>query len=366
MCTIAPMSLLSKFKDDPLLGKVIRSSGALFSSNSISLGLSVVQSILAARLLEPAGFGLVAIVTSYATTVNGFLSFRMSELVVRYGGEYLEKDEKEKVAALVKFASLMEAAVSLLAFLAVAATAVLASRYIAKTPNTAALFIIYSLGLLANFNTETSTGVLQMLGKIRYQGFINLIQSLLAFSRGQSVNPQVVNINTLINRLAPFCENLTGEHIRCSFTCADKDLSVLCDKTQIDQVLLNLISNAHQAMPDGGFLSVNSSRVVIDPEDSLPLTPGPYALISVSDNGVGIDEEIKERIFEPFFTTKEMGRGTGLGLSIAYGIVKQYKGHIDVSTTKGKGSTFNVFLPLTEEETSPRQVSAMRGEQDNP
>ncbi len=179
MCTIARMSLLSKFKDDPLLGKVMRSSGALFSANSLSLGLSVIQSVLAARLLGPANFGLVAIVTSYATTVNGFLSFRMSELVVRYGGEYLEKDEKEKTAALVKAAALLEGAVSLLAFLAVAATATLSSRYIAKTPNTAMLFIIYSLGLLANFNTETSIGVLQMLGKIKYQGLINLTQSLL-------------------------------------------------------------------------------------------------------------------------------------------------------------------------------------------
>jgi O-antigen/teichoic acid export membrane protein len=173
------MSLLSKFKDDPLLGKVIRSSGVLFSGNTISLGLSVVQSILAARLLGPAGFGLVAIITSYATTVNGLLSFRMSELVVRYGGEYLEKDEKEKTAALVKAAALSEATVSLFAFFVVAATATLASLYIAKTPNTAMLFIIYSLGLLANFNTETSTGVLQMLGKIKYQGVINLTQSLL-------------------------------------------------------------------------------------------------------------------------------------------------------------------------------------------
>lgn len=176
------MSLLSKLQDDPLLGKVIRSSGALFSANSLSLGLSVIQSVLAARLLGPAGFGLVAIVTGYATTVNGFLSFRMSELVVRYGGEYLEKDEREKVAALVKFAALLEGTVSLLAFLAVATTATLAARYIAKTPGTAALFIVYSLGLLANFNTETSTGVLQMLGKIKYQGILNLIQSLLTAS----------------------------------------------------------------------------------------------------------------------------------------------------------------------------------------
>jgi len=173
------MSLFSKFKDDPLIGRVIRSSGVLFSSNTISLALSVVQSVLAARLLGPAGFGLVAIVTSYATTVNGFLSFRMSELVVRYGGEYLEKDEKEKTAALIKAAALSEAAVSLFAFFVVAATAALASEIIAKTPNTAMLFIVYSLGLLANFNTETSTGVLQMLGKIKYQGLVNLTQSLL-------------------------------------------------------------------------------------------------------------------------------------------------------------------------------------------
>src|SRR5687767_12169768 len=173
------MSLFSKFTNDPLLGRVIRSSGSLLSNNSISLALSVVQSILAARLLGPGGFGLVAIITSYTSTVNGFLSFRMSELVVRYGGEYLEKDEKEKTAALIKAASLSEAVVSLLAFLFIAITAMLASQYIAKTPNTAALFIVYGLGLLANFNTETSTGVLQMLDKIKLQGVVNLMQSLL-------------------------------------------------------------------------------------------------------------------------------------------------------------------------------------------
>lgn len=173
------MSLFSKLTNDPLLSKVLRSSGALFSSNSISLALSVAQSILAARLLGPAGFGLVAIVMSYASTVNGLLSFRMSELVVRYGGEYLEKNEKEKTAALVKSASLTEATVSLFAFIFVILTASLASEYIAKTSNTAMLFIIYSIGLLANFNNETSTGVLQMVDKIKLQGVINFIQSIL-------------------------------------------------------------------------------------------------------------------------------------------------------------------------------------------
>jgi O-antigen/teichoic acid export membrane protein len=173
------MSFLSKFTSDPLLGRVVRSSGSLLGSNSISLALSVVQSILAARLLGPAGFGLVAIITAYASTVNGFLSFRMSELVVRYGGEYLERNEKERTAALVKAASLGEALVSLLAFLFIVLTAGLVSRDIAKAPDTAFLFVMYSLGLLANFNTETSTGVLQMLAKIKLQGLVNLIQSLL-------------------------------------------------------------------------------------------------------------------------------------------------------------------------------------------
>ena len=173
------MSFLSKLKNDPLLGKVIASSGALFSANTISLGLSVVQSVLAARLLGPAGFGLVGIVMGYASTVNGLLSFRMSEMVVRYGGEYLEKDEREKTAALVKVASFSEGAVSLLAFLFVVLTAALASRYIAKTPNTASLFIVYSLGLLANFNIETSTGVLQVLDKIKLQGVVTVVQGIL-------------------------------------------------------------------------------------------------------------------------------------------------------------------------------------------
>ncbi len=171
--------ITSSWRDDDLLRRVVSNSGALFSSNAVSLGLSVVQSILAARLLGPAGFGLVAIVMAYTSTVNGLLSFRMSELVVRYGGEHLEKDGHEKTGALIKAASLSEGLVSVLAFLAVAASAGLASEHIAKTPGSAGLFILYALGLLANFNTETSRGVLQMLDRIKLEGVINLLQSIL-------------------------------------------------------------------------------------------------------------------------------------------------------------------------------------------
>jgi O-antigen/teichoic acid export membrane protein len=171
--------IISVWRDDQLIGRVIRSSSVLFSSNTISLGLSVVQSVLAARLLGPSGFGLLAIVMSYVSTLNGLLSFRMAELVVRYGGEYIEKKENDRVAALVRAAMLSEGAVSLLAFFLVLLSAGLASTYIAKTPGITWLFEIYAIGLLANFNIETSTGLLQVLGKIKLQGVINLLQSIL-------------------------------------------------------------------------------------------------------------------------------------------------------------------------------------------
>lgn len=174
------MSLLEKLRQDELFGRVIRNSVHLFSSNSISLGLSVLQGVLVARLLGPADYGLIAIVMSYASTVNGLLSFRMSETVVRYGGEYLEKDEKQKASALIKTASLSEAAVSALAFVVVVLTAGIATRSIAKTPGAEWMFIVYSLGLLANFNTETSTGILQITDKVKLRGTINLIQSLVS------------------------------------------------------------------------------------------------------------------------------------------------------------------------------------------
>jgi len=169
---------IKTLRTDPLLGKVIRNSAHLFSSNSLSLALSMVQGILAARLLGPAGYGLVGIVMGYASTVNGLLSFRMSELVVRYGGEYLERDKRDQAAALIKAASLTEGAVSVLAFLVVMLSAGLATRYFAKTPGTEVLFIVYAIGLLANFNIETSTGILQMTDKIRLQGVINLFQTI--------------------------------------------------------------------------------------------------------------------------------------------------------------------------------------------
>lgn len=174
------MSSLEKWRRDALLGRVLRNSTHLFSSNGLSLALGFAQGILAVRLLGADGNGLLGIIMGYASTVNSLLSFRMSELVVRYAGEFLERGEKQRAGALVKAAGLTEAAVSGLAFLAVAATASLAETLIAKTPGSARLFVFYALGLLANFNYETSIGILQITDKIRLQGILNLVQSLFS------------------------------------------------------------------------------------------------------------------------------------------------------------------------------------------
>ncbi len=173
------MSLLSRVKSDPLFTRVLRSSAHLFTSNTLSLGLSVIQGALVARLLAPEGLGLLKVVMVYASTINSILSFRMSELVVRYGGEYLAKGEKERASALMKAAGLTEAAVSMLAFLIVVFSAGLAERYFAKTSGVAWMFSFYAFGLLANFNTETSTGILQVTDRIKWQGTLNLAQSVI-------------------------------------------------------------------------------------------------------------------------------------------------------------------------------------------
>lgn len=172
--------LLENLRNDPLFSRVIKTSSHFFSSSTISTGLSVVQSVLAARLLGVASFGLLGMVMSYTTSVNRLLSFRMSEAVVRYGGEYVERKDQQKTAALIKASSFAEGVVSLIAFLVVILSADLATRYILKTPDTQRLLTLYAFGLLANFNVETSTGILQITHKIKLQGLINLLQAVVS------------------------------------------------------------------------------------------------------------------------------------------------------------------------------------------
>jgi hypothetical protein len=177
-----------------------------------------------------------------------------------------------------------------------------------------------------------------------------LVQGLITFSRGQVINPCPVNVNDLISSLKPVLTGILGENIHLEISLHEGPLMIVADPLQIEQVLMNLCSNARDAMPDGGEFAVHTDSLKIETGASANyLSPGPgeYVLISLSDTGSGMDDDIMERMFDPFFTTKEVGRGTGLGLAVVYGIIEQHKGHIFVNTQKGEGTIFKIFLPIT-------------------
>ncbi|MBZ0156585.1 MAG: PAS domain S-box protein [Alphaproteobacteria bacterium] len=177
----------------------------------------------------------------------------------------------------------------------------------------------------------------------------HLTQSLLAFSRRQIINPKQVNLNDMVSKIRRLLLMIIGEDIEIRMTIADSDLPVMADAGQIEQVLMNLCTNARDAMPEGGILHLETGALRIDERYMRSHgygRIGMYAVISVTDTGMGMDEKTRERIFEPFFTTKEQGKGTGLGLAMAYGIVKQHNGYINVYSEPGRGSTFRIYLPL--------------------
>ncbi|MEW6218087.1 MAG: ATP-binding protein [Thermodesulfobacteriota bacterium] len=176
-----------------------------------------------------------------------------------------------------------------------------------------------------------------------------LTRSLLAFSRKQELHPQPVDLGELVRRLEKFLVRIIGEDIRLATRLTLEPLPILADPTQMDQVLLNLAANARDAMPRGGQLTITTGVVLVDPPEAarqdLPQA-GPHALLSVTDNGAGMDAATRARIFEPFFTTKGKDQGTGLGLAIVYGIVRQHQGAIEVASEPGAGTSFRILLPL--------------------
>ena len=187
----------------------------------------------------------------------------------------------------------------------------------------------------------------------------NLTQSLLAFSRKQIINPRPVNINQIVGRVGKLLTRLIGEDVRLDIRLGQEDLVVIADSGQIEQVLMNLATNARDSMPDGGTLHIETNRIELDDRFIAAHNygkPGAYAVIAMTDSGSGMDAKTAERIFEPFFTTKEMGRGTGLGLSMVYGIVKQHEGYVNVYTEPGKGSTFKCYLPLASARVSDQSM----------
>ncbi|MDZ7860581.1 MAG: PAS domain S-box protein [Candidatus Krumholzibacteriota bacterium] len=185
-----------------------------------------------------------------------------------------------------------------------------------------------------------------------------LTSQLLAFSRRQILEPEVINLNNVIANLKNMLTRLIGEDIELITELDDNLPNVKADPGQMEQVIVNIVVNAREAMPEGGRLTVTTGKVELN-EESLPdhtsIEPGRYVEVSISDTGFGMDEQTREQIFEPFFTTRGMAKGTGLGLSTVHGIVNQSGGAISVDSEQGSGTTFNIYLPVVNEPVKPKR-----------
>jgi signal transduction histidine kinase len=181
----------------------------------------------------------------------------------------------------------------------------------------------------------------------------DLTRQLLAFSRQQVLEPRVLEPAKVVRGIEKMLARLVGEDVAVSIKPASDTGKIFADPGQVEQVIMNLVVNARDAMPRGGKIAIEMSNAVLDDEYAAEhpgVTPGPYVMLAVTDTGTGMDRATQARIFDPFFTTKEVGKGTGLGLSTVYGIVQQSKGHIWLYSELGQGTTFRVYFPRTDRE----------------
>ncbi|MDT3442422.1 ATP-binding protein [Pseudofrankia sp. BMG5.37] len=242
----------------------------------------------------------------------------------------------------------------------------------------------------ASFVTEEIAAVAAESGDDRWKAVLNdvgqiqhaaerataLTRQLLAFGRREAIQPRVLSLNRVVADLEQALRDLVGEEVRLTISLHPDAGSVFADHDQLEQVLVNLVANAREAMPDGGVLSIDTANVDLD-EDTVAarvgLRPGPHARLRVSDNGVGIPADLLGLVFEPFFTTKVKGEGSGLGLATVYGVISQFGGHTEIASEEGAGTTVTCLLPEADAEaaetgplvTVPRSTVPVPGSTDD-
>jgi signal transduction histidine kinase/ActR/RegA family two-component response regulator len=215
------------------------------------------------------------------------------------------------------------------------------------------LSVILSYSDMLSYELKPNEHALADLEEIKKAGrrAADLTRQMLAFSRQQVLDLRILDLNEIVRSVNKMLTRILGEDIELKVLLAPRLAKVKADPGQVEQVLMNLVVNARDAMPAGGDLTIETANVELDAayaRDHVGVTRGPYVMLAVSDNGIGMDKAIQSRVFEPFFTTKELGKGTGLGLSTVFGIVKQSGGTIWLYSEPGIGTTFKIYLPRAE------------------
>ena len=274
---------------------------------------------------------------------RAFLVFNDQGEAVRMVGTHADVTERKKLELQYRQAQKMEA------------VGQLAGGMAHDFNNILSAILGYSHLILDQAGTEDIvTGYAQQI-ILASKRAADLTQGLLAFSRQQAISLAVIDLTEVVGKLEPFLRRLIREDVELKVTAAEP-LHILADRGQIEQVIMNLVANARDALPNGGTLNIETRQVTL--EQGFVAThgygkEGNYAQLSVSDNGLGMDRQTQARIFEPFFTTKDQGQGTGLGLSMAYGIVRKHEGIINVYSEPDRGTVFKVYLPCAQSAAGP-------------
>jgi len=234
------------------------------------------------------------------------------------------------------------------------------------------LSVILSYGEMLQTNLKRDDPMRADLAEIAKaaQRAAGLTRQLLLFSRQQVVEPRVLDLNDLLAGMDQMLKRLVGEDVDLTFVPGPKVGRIRADPSSIEQVIMNLVVNARDAMPTGGQVTIETRNVELDADyarDHLGSAPGLHVMLTVTDNGIGMDKSTQARIFEPFFTTKDLGKGTGLGLSTVFGIAQQSGGSVWVYSELGKGTTFKVYFPRVNAKLDPphqtRPPVTLRGQE---